>query len=47
MSPIIILFTFYGTHFENDPNNPIPRWLFAIQGIFLFFYRILDECDGK
>lgn len=32
---------------KNEPGNPIPRWFYIIEAFCYFFYRMLDEMDGK
>lgn len=45
--PFCVLFGFYGTKFENDPENPVPNWFFFLEAFCYFMYRFMDECDGK
>jgi len=47
--PFIVFFLVFGTHYYNeDPTKAkIPRWVFFLEGIFYFLYRMLDEMDGK
>jgi len=49
MIPFSILFIFYGTHLLNeDPAlSKIPNWLYGVNGLCYFLYRMLDEMDGK
>ena len=46
-APPVILFTSYGTKFQNEEGNEIPNWFFFYQGLSYFTYRMLDEMDGK
>lgn len=32
---------------KNEPGSPIPRWFYIIEAFCYFFYRMLDEMDGK
>lgn len=45
--PFVLLFSMCGTSMKNEPGNPIPRWFFIIEAFCYFFYRMLDEMDGK
>lgn len=44
--PYVILFTCFGTKFENDTDG-IPKWFFFVEAVAYFVYRLLDEMDGK
>jgi phosphatidylglycerophosphate synthase len=44
--PFVLLFTCYGTRFENNKDG-IPNYFFFIEAASYFTYRILDEMDGK
>jgi len=45
--PFFVLFSQYGTKFENEVNNPIPQWFFFFYPFCYFWYRMFDEMDGK
>lgn len=45
--PAVILFGWYGPNLKDDPENPIPNWVFFLQAFCYFAYRMLDEMDGK
>ena len=45
--PFIVLWTFFGANYDDMTTNPIPSWLFFLQAICFFAYRMLDEMDGK
>lgn len=45
--PFILLFSISGTHMYSEPGNPIPRWFYVVEAFSYFFYRMLDEMDGK
>jgi phosphatidylglycerophosphate synthase len=47
LAPFFVLFINYGTTFQNEEGNPIPRWFFFFQALCYFCYRMLDEMDGK
>lgn len=46
-APFFVEFTLYGTKFENQAANPVPKWFFFFQAFCYFMYRLLDEMDGK
>lgn len=31
----------------SEPGLEIPRWFYILEAFCYFFYRILDEMDGK
>lgn len=45
--PFILLFSICGTSMKNEPGMAIPRWFYIIEAFCYFFYRMLDEMDGK
>jgi len=45
--PIVWTFANYGLSIFNDPLYPIPGWVWIMQAIMYFLYRICDEVDGK
>lgn len=46
VAPGIILFSKYGTSFENG-DTPIDSWFFYFYAVCYFVYRMCDEVDGK
>lgn len=45
--PFVLLFSLCGTSMKNEPGKPIPRWFYLVEAFSYFFYRMLDEMDGK
>lgn len=45
--PAVVLFGWYGANFTDMVENPIPRWVFILQAVCYFGYRMFDEMDGK
>jgi ethanolaminephosphotransferase len=46
IAPGIVLFSKYGTSFENG-DTPIDSWFFFFYAVCYFAYRMCDEVDGK
>lgn len=44
---LIFAFYDYGFTAANQPNNPIPNWVFLVTGINIFVAYTLDGIDGK
>jgi ethanolaminephosphotransferase len=45
--PFVLLFSMCGMHMQNQKGMDIPRWFYLVEAFSYFFYRMLDEMDGK
>jgi ethanolaminephosphotransferase len=48
ITPFFVMVYLYSSHFYNPEGvEDLPAWLFYMQGVCFFIYRLLDEIDGK
>jgi ethanolaminephosphotransferase len=47
ITPMILLMVQFGTQMSNPTKESLPGWIFSLQSVFYFTYRMLDEMDGK